>query len=196
MYYLQTHRGLGAVGLGLGSVSDANDAKTAFELLLTEFQLMAARATGNTLEKLSWLDKKMSGAVEWATNINNFAANVVVTLKRPTAGGQPFYVAFPEKAAKLLGQAAAFVEEESKAFEQARDELLNVARITEQAAVQLGRLAGSIAAAAGTGAAAAAREGVAAAFAQAKRAGVSGVLNLLLGLGLFGAAGWLVLRIL
>lgn len=166
-----------------------------FEQKLSEFQIGVAKATGEVLSKLSFLDKKLSGAEEWATNMNNFAASVVASLMRKTASGAPFYAVFPLKAAKLLGESATWAEEESKQYDEARAQLLETSRVPAQAVELLGTAAGRAAAKMGKAAAQGIAAEVEAAFNRAKKEGVESLLYMLAGLGLVGTvAYYLVFR--
>lgn len=171
----------------------AAPASVSFEMMLTDFQIAVAQATGKVLEKVDGILER-GAAREWATNMNNHAASVVTSLKRPGANGKPFFINHPAKAAKLLDDAASWSRREAQEYDEARHQLLSLSEGLKQAGTLLGKAAGNVAAGAAEGAGEAATKALAAAIEKAKREGIASLVKLAVGLTILGGIAYAAVR--
>lgn len=115
---------------GFGATTSSDSLATALSL----FQVNVAKMVGDVVQSvsaISILSKK--AAIEWGTNMNNFAAHVAQTLLKKTADGRPYWVRFPDQAKKLLSDAESFVTTESKEYKAAAAHLLSIKGNLKQA---------------------------------------------------------------
>jgi hypothetical protein len=141
---------------GLGAATPVDPLATA----LSMFQVSVAKMVGDVVESVSGISLMSKGAaIEWGTNMNNFAASVVQSLTKKTGDGRAFWVRYPDKAKKLLSDAESFVNNEAKQYKAAAVHLLSIKSNLRQASSVVAKEASSIAKTVAEGAAEGVREG-------------------------------------
>lgn len=182
---------VGALGATGASASASFTRDIPFEMALTNFQIGVAKAVGDVLKRVGDISFMSKGAAkEWGTNMNNYAASVVQSILKKNAAGVPMYASNPTKAAKLLGEAAAWAEAEAAEYTAGAQELLTVSANAKQAARTLAKAAGNAVAHAGAAAAEGMAQAIQEAFERARKEGVKSLLFMLGGLALIGGGLW------